>query len=464
MSAFKQKMGRVGVRAGLLASASAAVLAVSAIGASSASALCVAGSTNVQGKGSSLQKVAQGVWTGREVPSGEPLGGLPHTATSGGYAAACPAGTPDATVSYTATSSGSGLAAFGFSGGALSTASGTLGFVGTDDAPNGTQIASAESAAKTADPKGEGTKPVIVPVAQTAIAVVVNLPAGCSIEGGINYKDLNKLFAGTITTWKGLETDNGNAACSSSITRVVREESSGTSYQFKNYLAVLQASQSGEGPGCSSTTNNKWSELLAIGTPNITWPECSTPSPRSPVVKKAGGGALASYVASNANTIGYVALPDAKAAGAKVASLQDEAGEVPGYGTPEEFVKGVATKVANCGKRVYDVPKPASEGAGTSKNVAVDWSSVFGAAPEVGSPVYPLCTLTYDIGWHSYGHAGYPAGVGAVVKDYLANYVLNATSGQAAVNGEYYAKLPKTTEATSDVLTAAQNAAVELGE
>src|ERR1700740_2259807 len=70
MSAFKQKARMLAVRAGLLAGASAAVLAISGVGASSAFAAAECPNNavqNIEGKGSSLQKEAQKFWTGREV-------------------------------------------------------------------------------------------------------------------------------------------------------------------------------------------------------------------------------------------------------------------------------------------------------------------------------------------------------------------------------------------------------------
>jgi ABC-type phosphate transport system substrate-binding protein len=449
MSAFKQKMAKLGARAGLLAGASAAVLAISGIGASSALAATPCVETNpridIQGKGASLQKNSQELWTGRKVPSNEILG-IPHELTSGGYAAKCK-GEKEATVSYTSTGSGSALTAFRFNGaGAIDT---TFAYVGTDDAPNGTQIGNAEGAAK-------GAKPVIFPVAQTAISIPIHMPTGCAFESGkgITWTDLNKVFAGTLKKWNELETDNGNAACNVEFTRVVRKEGSGTTYQFKNYLAVLQAEKSGVGPGCGVTN---WSELLAIGAeekPNITWPTCAG---TSPVVTQAGGGAVAKYVFENNNTIGYAALPDAVTNKATVALLQDGTGKSGAtYGAP------ASESSANCGSRQYSVPAAAQK-TGTNTGIAVDWSGVFGAKPNIGSPFYPLCTLTYDVGWTNASTVGYGANVGKVVSEYLSMYVV-AAEGQALVSGNNYSALPSVPGTpANDVLGAAQLAAEHLG-
>lgn len=456
MSALRQKLARVGARAGLLAGASAAVLALSGIGASSALAApsCVNGSLNIQGKGASLQRVSQELWTGRKVPSNEILG-LPHEKTSGGYAADCSAAGDD-TVSYTSTGSGPGLKAFRFTG------SGSIehefAYIGSDDPPTRSQIENAEGA-------GGGAKPVIFPVAQTAIAIVVHLPSGCEINGGITWTDLNKVFAGTITHWNELSTDNGNAACSAAIERVVRSEGSGTTFQFKNYLSVLETGHSGEGPGCSLGT---WAALRPIenaetGAPNTTWPSCSG---RSPIHAAAGGGAVAEYVKNNVDTIGYAALPDARGKGATTVPLQNgtELGS-PSYGTPEEGeALEEGNEKANCGSRVYEVPAEGRK-EGSNTGIAVDWSSTFGAVPTIGGEFFPLCTLTFDVGWTNYEAAGYGIGSNATLKpivhDYLANYVLGS-EGQANITGHYYAPLPHPAEKKFNVLEASQFAAINL--
>jgi ABC-type phosphate transport system substrate-binding protein len=444
MSAFKQKLSRLGASAGILAGTTAAVLALGGITAGSALAAptCPSKSTTVLASGSSLQKVAQENWTA-------------------GYAAKCTTGP---VVKYTSTSSGKGLAAFRYTGtGAIDT---TQGFIGTDDGPSTEQIENAEAA--TEGGKASGANPIIIPVAETSIAVAANVPSGCVINGGITWSDLNKLFNGTITTWAGLSTDNGNAACNASITRVVRAEGSGTTYQFKNYLSALETTSGilAAGPGCGLGT---WASLEKVGTgelPNITWPENGTGgcSGLSPVHRSAGGGAVAEFVAANANTIGYASLPDVKAKGATALSLQDAVVEGENkYGAPGKEEESGKKKLSNCGSRVYTVPAAGRTGTGTGESV--DWSQVFGAIPKVGGGLYPLCTLTYDAGWSSYAKAGYGTAATAtkeVVKDYLGNFV-DASEGQAIDTAHWYQALPAPTEAEHNVQGAAELALSKLG-
>src|ERR1700761_9353753 len=311
MSAFNQKTRSLGIRAGILAGASAAVLAVFGMGAGSAVAAPTCPGGTIAGQGSTLQKIAQGVWTGK-------------------YNSDCGAGT---SVSYTGTGSGAGLKAMGYQGGSIETA--TTQYAGTDEAPEKSQIEVAEKLAK--------GNTVIAPVTQTAIAVVIHPPTGCSFESetGITWAQLNKVFGGTtITNWNQLGMTGGES-CNHAITRVVRKDGSGTTYQFKNYLATLEETTGikAETLPCETAGSKTWAGLRknngktkAEGNPNLNWPECGT---HSTVVAVEGGGGVAKTVAENVGDIGYAALPDAKGKSASVAELQNgKTGSLPRFAAP----------------------------------------------------------------------------------------------------------------------------------
>lgn len=440
MFAFKQPMIHLGVRIGLFAGTSAAVHAIAGMGAGGATAApACPNKLEFHGKGSTLQKAAQEVWTVS-------------------YNLAC-ANAPK--VSYEPTGSGPALEAFGFINAPLKV-NNAIQFIGTDDAPNAAQIVAAEGLA--------GTKPIVVPVSQTAIAVMINPPANCQFKAkkGITWNDLSKAFGGNgITKWEQFTNIEATVAgaCNAPVKRVVRKEGSGTTYQFKNYLSTLEkAPILAEAPPCAAA---KWSELKEIGAeekPNITWPECLG---GTKVITAAGGGALAAKVVATEGAIGYAALPDAKANGAMLALMQDAApaGE-PMYGAAgkEEVVGGVVRKTARCGTLRYTVPAGGQRGPGGTGE-AVDWSEVFGAKPRAGGGEYPLCTLTYDIGWKNYLAAGYGAnagGWGEDVGDYIRNYVVPPAEGQTAIVGSWYSPLPAVVGAATNVQEAAEFAAEKL--
>jgi phosphate transport system substrate-binding protein len=424
MSAFQQKTRSLGVRAGILAGASAAVLAVFGMGAGSAMAAPTCPGGTLAGQGSTLQKNAQvNTWTSK-------------------YNADCGAGT---TVTYTGTGSGAGLKALGFEGGEIETA---WQYAGSDEAPTAGQISTSNGLS--------GTEAVIVPVTQTAIAVVIHPPAGCQFKSGkgISWTDLNKVFGGkTITSWNQFENIEATitGACNSPITRVVREDASGTTYQFKNYLSTLETTESAEAPPCAPLPGDTtWASLRAnnggaIGTnPNLNWPECSG---GSSVVRASGGGGVASKVASTAGTIGYAALPDAKGNGASVAELQNaKTSGVARFAAPDN----TTTNTARCESARYTLP------SGTAGGTDVDWSETFGAQPTIGGTEYPLCTLTFDLGFHHAVSAHYSAAQAAEVAAYI-KYEVSPTEGQTDLKGTWYSALP------SNVQEAATTAASKLG-
>jgi ABC-type phosphate transport system substrate-binding protein len=102
--------------------------------------------------------------------------------------------------------------------------------IGTDDGPNKEQIEHAE---------GESTtKPLIIPVAQTAIAVVID-PPGTNAEyklatgavHGIGYVQVTRIFGGKEIKTSAQLKEAGvveGTGCLGEITRVVRKEGSGT--------------------------------------------------------------------------------------------------------------------------------------------------------------------------------------------------------------------------------------------
>jgi ABC-type phosphate transport system substrate-binding protein len=450
MSAFKQKLARLGATVGVLAATTTAIMAVGGVTASSAFAECNPKGTAIAGKGSTLQRVAQENWIS-------------------GFAAEC---TEGPTVTYTGTGSGDALTAFRYNGaGAINT---EFSFVGTDDAPTAAQITNAQNATT-------GAKSLTIPVSETAIAVIYNPPSGCTPtfgkNNGITWAQLNEAFGGEkIKKWSGFtKAFPTGGTCENEFTRVVRSDGSGTTFQFKNYLAT----ESTVGMPCKLTgweepaekevkETTLWANMRAVGKtvgegPNTVWPQKSTcpgePATLTSVVAKKGGGEVVKYVSENPGTIGYASLPDVKSANniggaAKVAWLQNNGPETVTYATPEE----AATEESNCGPRQYEVPLGGREG---ESGESVDWSKVFGAKPAVGKALYPLCTLTYDLSWTSYEKAGYGASSESkknAVKSYLG-YVLG--TGQSVK--KWYQPLP-TGEAKFNVLGAAKLALSKVGK
>jgi ABC-type phosphate transport system substrate-binding protein len=436
MLRFGKKSTRAGVRAALLAGATVAAVALSA-GSASASLSCTG--NNITGEGSSLQKNAQlSVWN------------------PAFHAEICNFGT-EPTVTYNAVGSGGGLAQWNFDG-ALGHINTARQFIGTDDAPTATQIKNTTGV--TTGGTSKGAKVLTIPVTQTSIAAVANPPEGCTVTAITNV-DLEKVFNGTLLNWSQLETDSGGVACESPITRVVRFDSSGTTFQFKNYLMKVN----NKALTCTTgLTEGKatWKELEPTGTANLTWPESCEAATLSPVVRPPakGGGEVVKKVKETKGTIGYAALPDAKGGTATILNLQNNG---KAKALKATFANPASGTVANCLTTVYNVPGSArkSEEKATA-GLNSSWATVFGAKTNTSKSGggYPLCTLTFIEAFHGYKLAGFPEADEVTVNDYVNEYLVQETGQEKIENAEkYYAPLPTSLELAHDVLGAARFAA-----
>ncbi len=430
----KTSAGRAGVRVALLTGATVAALGLGGLGATGASAAPLCTGSNIIGQGSSLQKVAQqNVWA-------------PAFSSE-----ICNSGTHP-TVTYESTGSGAGLKEWNATG-SRGSINHERQFIGTDEAPSAEQISNITSVAG-------GASLAVIPVAQTAISVVANPPTGCTVEA-ITNSELQKVFRGSLLKWSQIATAEGGSACEAPITRVVRKDASGTTYQFKNYLYALSSTKL----NCTvGNTEGKatWKELepqvnAETGAPNTTWPESCKAQALSPVVRPAGtgGGEVVNAVNATEGSIGYAALPDAKAKNAKVILSVQNNGQKPLV--EATFANPAIGGEANCLETTYVVPVQGRNVAG-STGLNVDWSTVFGASPSTGGERYPLCALTYDLAFHGYKAAGFPTPVKyeTTVHDYLREYIVQGGQEHLASSGTFYAPLPAIGGGIKNVLSAAK--------
>jgi phosphate transport system substrate-binding protein len=423
MSAFEQKTRSLGIRAGILAGASAAVLAIAGLSAGSAMAAtptCPEAKT-IAAEGSSLQKIAQEGW-------------------KSSYNTTC-SGKP-ASVGYTSTSSLAALEGWGAFNG--TTQPHSFEFIGSDEPPEASEITNINKAAK----GSTSTTPhvQVVPVAQAAIAIIVNTPgaAGTCELNKIDSKQLEEIYAGTLTEWS--KVNNTTGTCTGTIKHVVREDASGTTFQFKYYLGKVNS-------GAKACPSQTWEKFRTPATPavNKSWPggtgeqQAGCPAPAT-LSGASGGGAIVSKVAATDGSFGYVDLATAENGGAKVLEVQSGTST---YASP--LVSGGAHE-ANCLNTVYSVPT----GALTGESSDVSWVNAGGPSTSTGAK-YPICTLTYDVAFHDYSEANFGAQFGEVVKDYLLRQVVE--SGQAQLESDYYAPLPT---GTNSVFAAAKHTAEKI--
>jgi ABC-type phosphate transport system substrate-binding protein len=415
----------------------AAVAAIAAPGAASAAEIGVQCSgSNITGKGSSLQKLAQQtVWT----PDF-------NTSTSAKACSGTQGSTGVPTVTYTSVGSGAGMEAWGLNGHAFE---GSNGFVGTDEPPTQQQKEEIQSHAKF--PK-ENTLETI-PVVQGAVAIIVRVPAQCQATSKpdpgrlvLDNVTLQKIWNGEITKWSEI-TENGDEVftipgdkvkCNpaTAINRVVRKDQSGTTAILKKYLALIN-------PAKDIVGELGWREL--VGTHSTEWPgTVSKPS-------ETGGGAVAKLVAETPASIGYVNLAEARSEGAFVpplgganekafwAPIQNNGleQEEETYADPSSNGDSKTLANANCINTEYTNGEVAFPPASTSEV----WDEVTTKTSETN---YPLCGLTYDLTFHEYHlYPGTSLEQATTVNNYMQWLIANGVGGgQTEISKHDYLSLP----------------------
>jgi len=271
-------------------------------------------------------------------------------------------------------------------------------------APQGTENAKKEFEFPSAT---DTTAPVMtVPIAGSSIGVAANLAGAC--KGGtptgleFSAKEISRLFGGDAATWSDSELEENNPSlktdeCTGAITRVVREDSAGTTEIFKAYLVRAAPERSGAGFTCA--VGKAWSEYTKT---NTQWPgkQSETEGTCSKIITPAnsGGPEEVAKIRATEGGIGYADLPDLDGndAGLITATVQNattKAPQAPNSG-----------KAANCSLNVLTLPGATANDAvglnaqdnwGTN-NTEVNGNPNHQNATDLGSK-YPICGVTFDL-------------------------------------------------------------------
>jgi ABC-type phosphate transport system substrate-binding protein len=412
--------------------------------------------SNITGQGASVLKIAQQtVWD-------------PDFNISGN-AKACngtQGTTAEPKVEYTSTGSGAGLESWGVNGHAGDFEASNA-WVSTDEPPNSTQKAEIEA-------HGAAGTLETLPVLQGSLAIIVNLPAGCTATSKspspgrlvFNNVTLEKIFRGTITKWSEV-TDAGDklagTGCNpeTAIQPVVRPDDAGTTHIFKKYLRLINGG-SFETEKAETKTWNEVSE----GTENTTWPKAAN------VVRpaKTGDSAEIVKVAETAGSIGYGSLVNTRSnksftppiGGGKQARFWTEiqnngigtTGTIT-YAEPAANSDVEAVGNANCVGEEYangESPFP-------PPSVLEPWNEVTTKTKEKN---YTLCGLTYALAFTEYSkYPGTSLEEATTVQNFLRFVVGTSTTkgaegGQALINKHDYLALPSGAVLT-DTLNGVEN-------
>jgi ABC-type phosphate transport system substrate-binding protein len=422
----------------------AAVVALALPGGADAALGTQCSGANITGQGANVLKNAHTVWDSVFNTS---------TKSKAACAGAKGQGTlAKPTVTYTTSSAAVGLESWGANKHGTANFGLTNAFIGASEPPNATQKAEIESYETTSTAKTL----LSIPTVQTAIAVIVNLPTGCTATSKadkgrlvLNNVTLEKIFRGTITTWNQI-TDDGDTltgtGCASAIIPVVRLDGAGTTHIFKKYLSLINGAAFTDEKEGSQTWNS-----TSEGTLNTDWPKGANVTRPA----KTGDSAIDAWVAEHPGTISYTTFAEARANG----SFTPSPG-TGGPGTARFWVPIQNTGVATTGKLKYADPSSNGDVSTVAdanckdteytngsvpfppKNVQEPWDEVTTSTIE---KKYPLCSIVVELALTNYSaYAGTSQEEATTVHDFF-NFVTNSKGGggQKAIEDHDYLALPK---------------------
>lgn len=439
---------------GWVAVATASILALSGMAGVTSSAMAEepaeqCSGANIEGQGSSLQKVAQQIWNDENSLASKGFNNSGNVMACNGAQGA----KLKPVVKYNPSGSGAGKKAWGAESGGNKALDGKKenpaesgnAFIGTDEAPNPTQLKNIDEAAEGVGAAGQA---LVIPVEQAAVGVIVNPPSSeCEITK-ITNGNLQEIWNGGITEWSGITggkaqgagvTEKTAGACKVAIKRIVRKDSSGTTFAFKTYLAEINKGNTCAGAGPPAKT---WT-FYAEAAHNLEWPQepAGTCKGTVTVATENGGGGEVKEVVATSGSIGYANLADARA------GYTDKVGNnyywlgvqnqhftnsypFPGNSASEP---SLTAGESNCKETKY--------GSLPSVGADDDWSKVNGGHPGNGTLTnenYPICTLTYDVALVNYELAKDFTNAEATTAYNYLNYVVDPEGGQTDIVAHDY--------------------------
>lgn len=252
------------------------------------------------------------------------------------------------------------------------------------------------------------------PVGGSSVTVAMHLTSGAggscptgALPTSLKFtpKEVSRLYGGDVTHWNDAELVATNPTlkeCTGPVTRVVRQDSSGTTNILKQYLIRVDNERTGATCGVISGVTQNWE---AYFTTNTEWPgkqKVGEEGTCSAITTGAasGGPELIAKLKETAGGVGYIDLAEAIGQpGIVLASVQNATGtkfEAPSIGGGP----------ANCLYSALPAPPGSSNSDAVGLNAEDNWSNNnegYASAPanhenatDLGSK-YPICGLTFDL-------------------------------------------------------------------
>jgi ABC-type phosphate transport system substrate-binding protein len=351
------------------------------------------------------------------------------------------------TIRYNPAGSGAGRAAFGATRTAdqrhtdgTGVAIAPENFGGVDEAPTDTELANANEGHVDDSVYNDDARLRTIPIAQSSIAVDVRIPDGCTVAQGtttstrgMSRATVEGAFAAnsSFDTWgeilrgiTGTVTGTATACRDQRFVRVVRQDSSGTTFQFKRYLAAVNGATG-------------WA---ALG--NAAWPNDAGATATVRSASRGAGAQLDTLSAQNVTGgIGYADLATSRTTnreygwGSSAADSLDRRFWVYVGRAADDVLRGpalnnnqsatVAQKGANCSGVTY-----ADSSTGVlPASTLVSWYNVDAV---LTANDYGICALTYGLAWST------PQPVNAGINRSNASTTTPLTQGQQRATKDYF--------------------------
>lgn len=266
------------------------------------------------------------------------------------------------------------------------------------------------------------------------------------------------------------------------VIRIVRNDGSGTTYNLKAFLSLLEGSQGTSGLWTTAPIagdNNKWPETFkgaAAEPPVVAAKEGSCTEVVSPNhicrAFEKGGGEVATSVQKTNGSIGYVDLATARKKGFYMKEKADQHSYWIPLQTvsPEEgdkigtnFIEPTKTPTSNMSSSAEGANCLGADyrnyPAGEADPTLGDWEHAIATGGSKKAleleplATYPACGMTYDFAWDDdasvYGEGGQEQAKARTVKDYLE--AVESTEGQYQLVLRDYGTLPP------EIINIAQN-------
>ena len=249
------------------------------------------------------------------------------------------------------------------------------------------------------------------PVAVSAISLPAyfNGTTGCpaaATNPTLSTADVLNIWGGNYTNWNQITDSSFNfSGCNLAITRIVRQDTSGTTQGFLNYLFDADNAYNAANPSTpintcqTSLTFANMQAGVVNSNSNTTWPSGSAPGPCSTVTPgvTSGAPALLSQLEGTTGGIGYADLSDVNNdsghASLTAFSVQNASGA--------QELPNTTSGGANCSTS-QDTNTPTGTGW---VGLGGQWALNFGggtsgfddvAYANQGASDYPICSLTWD--------------------------------------------------------------------